>query len=330
MSENAVLAPEVQPEPEQSYEDFVKTRFTEEPKEEPSETAPIEEPVKTEPESETGNKQESEEPAKDTPKDKKKGGFQRRIDRLYAEKYAEQQKALAAEEKAKALEARLAALEAAGIKRSDARTDFASRGADHSGRPEEPHYEDYKTLDDYYAAKRQWKSDDDAWLLKEVKRQLKEEEKADREKSERQKRELTVQARFQTAAAKYEDFDDVVGGWRFPIPEGMGSALQDSDLEADILYFLAKNPVDAIRIAGLSPIAQIREIGKIEDRLSQSPPKAEESNSITPETRKPPAASKAPAPISPVQSRAQTAEKSPNEETYAEFEKRRKRELGLK
>jgi hypothetical protein len=312
MPENAVLTPEVQPEPEQSYEDFVKARFaTEEPKEEPSETAPVEEPVKTEPESETGNKQESEEPAKDAPKDKKKGGFQRRIDRLV--------------EKNRALEAELAAV--AGRKqetKQEQRQDLPVAKIESSGKPRLPRIEEFKDLDAYHASMEDYLEKRDLWNQEQ--REKTEREK--REKAESEKLALSWQVKEHTAASKYEDFEDVTRNPRLPITNHMFQAMQETELGAEILYWLGTHPGEAGRIAQLSPTSQIRELGKIEDKLGTPATQADSATPITPETRKPPASSRAPEPVSPVASRAKTAEKSPDEETFQEFLQRRNRQLG--
>src|SRR4051812_2406046 len=75
------------PKPEQTYDEFLKGRFADgdeskdEPSKEESEPPPKEEPSKSEPAPEPGKTEEQEEPAKEAAA-RKKGGFQRRIDKL--------------------------------------------------------------------------------------------------------------------------------------------------------------------------------------------------------------------------------------------------------
>jgi hypothetical protein len=54
----------------------------------------------------------------------------------------------------------------------------------------------------------------------------------------------------------------------------MGEAIQESPIGPRILYHLVKNPEEAARIAGLSPTAAAREIGKLEAKLEAGITKA--------------------------------------------------------
>lgn len=78
--------------------------------------------------------------------------------------------------------------------------------------------------------------------------------------------------RIKAATEKHPDFEQVVvegakkGAWDCtPI---MAQAMTDSEAETEIAYHLAKNPDEARRIAALSPLSQVREIGRLEDRLA--------------------------------------------------------------
>ncbi|SNT33710.1 hypothetical protein SAMN06265795_12642 [Noviherbaspirillum humi] len=72
---------------------------------------------------------------------------------------------------------------------------------------------------------------------------------------------------------------------RLPISVPMAEAILESDVGTKIAVHLTANPAEAERIANLSPARQAAEIGKLEAKLSATPPK------------KP---SNAPAPINPV------------------------------
>ena len=90
--------------------------------------------------------------------------------------------------------------------------------------------------------------------------------------------------KVEKAEDKYDDFREMVGDLQ---PKGpMFIALMQEDNGADIAYYLSKHETEADRIAGLDGYSQIREIGKLSIKLSQ-----------TPEAKKP---SKAPPPITPV------------------------------
>lgn len=81
------------------------------------------------------------------------------------------------------------------------------------------------------------------------------------------------QSRMSQAAAKHADFHEVVveGAQRnaWDCTPTMLQALQDSEVGGDLAYHLAKNPDDARRIAALSPVSQVRELGRLEAKLSQ-------------------------------------------------------------
>lgn len=71
----------------------------------------------------------------------------------------------------------------------------------------------------------------------------------------------------ETAADYYEVFDR---HWVCTTP--MAEAIKTSDSGAAVAYHLALYPDEAQRIANLAPLAQVREIGRIEARLARSSP----------------------------------------------------------
>ncbi len=116
---------------------------------------------------------------------------------------------------------------------------------------------------------------------------------AERDKAQQAER---VQEAFmekaEKASERYADFQLVVSNPTLAINEGMAEFIADSDLGADVAYFLGKNPMKAAQIAALSPIKAARELSRIEAEIA-SKPKA------TP--------SKAPEPITPVGSRGKSS-----------------------
>ena len=95
------------------------------------------------------------------------------------------------------------------------------------------------------------------------------------------------------ARNKYDDFEQVAYNPKLPITNVMAETIQASDIGPDLAYYLGSNPKEAERIARLSPYLQAKEIGKIEAKLSDTPPIKKTSN--------------APAPISPVSARSSSA-----------------------
>jgi hypothetical protein len=96
--------------------------------------------------------------------------------------------------------------------------------------------------------------------------------------------------REEEARGKYDDFEQVAYNPKLPITDVMAETIRASDVGPDVAYYLGSNPKDAERIARLSPLAQAKEIGKIEAKLASDPP-----------TRK---TTSAPAPIKPVAARS--------------------------
>lgn len=83
------------------------------------------------------------------------------------------------------------------------------------------------------------------------------------------------------ASERYADFDRVVGNPMLPINAAMAEFISDSELGADLAYFLGKNPERAQDIAEMSPVRAARELTRIEAELA-SKPKAQPSNAPEP------------------------------------------------
>ena len=99
------------------------------------------------------------------------------------------------------------------------------------------------------------------------------------------------------------------------ISSNMADAIRSSDMGPAIAYYLAENRDRSAAIAELSPIAQIREIGRIEAKLeaAKAPPK--------------PPVSQAPAPAPTVTATEAVVEKDPSNMSDAEFAKWRRRQI---
>lgn len=90
------------------------------------------------------------------------------------------------------------------------------------------------------------------------------------------------------AKARYSDFEQVALR-DAPINEPLAKVIVQSDMAAEIAYWLGKNPAECQRIAALPPMQMARAVGHIEARLSAPPP---------------PPVTSAPAPLSPVRPKA--------------------------
>jgi hypothetical protein len=124
-----------------------------------------------------------------------------------------------------------------------------------------PSRDQYATDLEYLEARADYKA---AETVKSIQAQA---ERAKVEQSVAQREAAWVQ-RQQVAATKYEDYTEVVSDPSLKISEVMAEAIKDSDVGHDLAYHLGKNPSEAARIAALSPVSQVRELGKIEARLT--------------------------------------------------------------
>ena len=117
---------------------------------------------------------------------------------------------------------------------------------------------------------------------------------AKREAAKQQSQVLeSYQEREEAARDKYDDFEQVAYNPKLPITTVMAETIQSSDIGPELAYYLGSNPKDAERISRMSPLAQAKEIGKIEAKLAAEPPVKRTTS--------------APAPISPVTARSSGA-----------------------
>jgi len=103
----------------------------------------------------------------------------------------------------------------------------------------------------------------------------------------------SYQEREEAARDKYDDFEQVAYNPKLPITNVMAETIQSSDIGPELAYYLGSNPKDAERISRMTPLAQAKEIGKIEAKLANDPPVKRTTS--------------APAPISPVTARSSGA-----------------------
>jgi len=117
-----------------------------------------------------------------------------------------------------------------------------------------------------------------------------------------------VQDAFSETRKTLKDFDEVIGQEDLQITRDMVVAMADSDDPGAIAYHLGKNKQEAARIAKLSPIAQAKEIGKIEAKLAAKPQQPGKKTTSAPD------------PIDPVKGSDSTS-KAPQDMDFAEYER---------
>lgn len=215
---------------------------------------------------------ESKDDAAAKDKTKKRGGFQRRIDKLNAAKSAAQQEV----EYWKQL-----ALKGAGAPKTEATQDD-SKPATADG---EPDPDKFDTHAEYVRAVARWEA-----------KQLRDEGRRESQKkaleTERAKLAETYSERVKAFAEKVDDFQDAIDDVDdIPVSPAVSEIIFTSENGPALAYELAKNRAEFERINKLPPLAAARELGKIESRLA-----SQASKETKPQTK----TTQAPKPMEPV------------------------------
>lgn len=142
----------------------------------------------------------------------------------------------------------------------------------------EPKPEQFKTYEEYLDKLTDWKVEK---RMEAISRQTAEQ----RQIQAQQSHEGKIRENLSKAADKYEDFEEVISNPTLPITIAMRDAIGESEIGGDIAYYLGINIKEAESIANMSPVAQIKAIDRLEQKLKDKPPVR---------------MSNAPAPISPV------------------------------
>ena len=232
------------------FREFAKWRETGElPEQKEPETpaaADDKPPAKTAPDSETDDTQEAGDKDDDSQDDaapaaKGKGGSrQRRIERLTREN--------------EELKRQLAGGQPPPAKPQDKPSEPAKPAA--AGKPK---LEDYQTLEAYQEALTDWKLDDRERTRKEADARTAAEEAV---RTEQEKWAVKEKA----ARKAHDDYDGLIDTVVIPAGPGVMAARQamlEDEHGAELLYYLAKNPKELERIAGLPPASAVLAIGKL-------------------------------------------------------------------
>jgi hypothetical protein len=248
-----------------------------------------------------GKEDESEKDEK--PAQKKKGGFQRRIDKLNA-KIAERERELEYFRK-------LALKDAEPTEKSKVESQKSAEATD--GEPDPGTFE---THAEYVKALTKWE-------IKQEKKAQAEEENRSKLVSDQEKTVKAHQERVKAYSEKNDDFweliesvDDVV------VSPAIGQLIMQSENGPELMLALAKDRKEYERINKLSPLDAARALGRIEAKLQAS----EEETKKPTETK----ITKAPKPIDPVGASKSSVNKSPEEMTFTEYEARRREEMKRK
>lgn len=219
--------------------------------------------------------------------------WQRRIDRLTAQKYQERARADMLEQRLNQIEQRL----------------------QQPQKPASDDAPDMSKFDDLQGgidARAEWVAQREA--AKAVEELGKRWSQAQQEQAAKQVQQAFA-SRVKAFAEQVPDFEEVIDAGDFVPTQAMQHAIFESDLGPRIAYYLAQHSDEAQRIVGMSPTAAIRAIGRIEAKL--------ESNPIA----KP--VSKAPKPTEPVEGKG-AASKDPDKMPADEWREWREAQLRKK
>lgn len=180
------------------------------------------------------------------PKAKKEHWATKRINELTREKYEERAKLTA-------LEKKLAELEQP---KTQAPT-------------ERPVLTNFSTLDEYEAALLEWGKEQGKKEFESAYQQ--------RQTQEAQaKNEARIRTQAEAARIKHPDFNDVVAPFAHVIDETpvLAQYALDSDIGGEMLYHLSKNPTMLFELQQSSPIAAMRQLISLEQKLKTPAPKS--------------------------------------------------------
>lgn len=142
-----------------------------------------------------------------------------------------------------------------------------------------PKIEDFKTTEEFLEALAEHKAE------QKVNEKLDQHDKSQREARARAAHESVIREhvkREDVARDKYDDFDEVVYDDSLPVTRDMALAIQLSDNGAELEYYLGRNRKEAERISRLHPLAQAKELGKLEAKLADAPAPAKTSSAPDP------------------------------------------------
>lgn len=147
--------------------------------------------------------------------------------------------------------------------------------------------DDAPNVDDYDGSKGKTYED---YLIAKARYQFRQEQQATERERQQQAIQDTANRKVAQGREKYADFEPVVTAASGHITPYMKQFFMESDSGPDVLYELAKNPGELVRIAALPAARQFVELGKIESRISQPsetmPPRPEPT--VLPVSKAPP------------------------------------------
>ena len=158
-----------------------------------------------------------------------------------------------------------------------AEAEYYKRLADEAGKPKPKEFFKEPSLDDY-ADPEEYKKDFEAFHTARI-----------TEKIHREANVKTYVQRCEEVKKTVPDFDEAVNALKVNFSEPFNAAIIESEMGAQIVYHLAKNPAEAMRLSNMTVGAALIELGELRAKLKNAP-KAPEPKIL----------SQAPAPTRPV------------------------------
>ncbi len=241
-----------------------------------------------------GEEDEVEDKTEPEIKPKKKGGFQKKLERKDQELSVKDQ--------------RIKALEAELLNKKPEKTD--SKEPVIYGNAKKPVADDYDTHEQFVEALTDFKIEQ-----KELKKE------ADKTRSDQESEIKKVGESYQSKLKEFKkitpDFDEVLLEIDdLKMVDAFSSAVIMSDIAPEIMYYLAKNPELAEKINGMTAFNIAKEIGKIELKLEKAAVAAEADDEKEEKTT----TTKAPAPIKPVGSKGSAVPKKIDDPSLSQSE----------
>ena len=141
-----------------------------------------------------------------------------------------------------------------------------------------PKAEDYQDYGQYLEDLAEYKARE---IVRSEKEAAQQEEARKSQMTAAQRQQERQSALLEAGESKYDDFEDVIKADMNQYSQAAFLSMLESDIGAELLYYLGTNPEEGKRIAALPAYAQAKEIGKLEDKLA-SKPKPKPSNAPDP------------------------------------------------
>ncbi|NIA67784.1 hypothetical protein HBA54_04200 [Pelagibius litoralis] len=146
-----------------------------------------------------------------------------------------------------------------------------------------PKQEDFTDYSQFLDAKAEWVAERKAQEVIERERNSFQEKQAKRSHDAAMAAHM---GRVDKARVEYEDFDEVAFADDVMITPEMHNAILGSEHGPKVQYYLGSHPDEAARITRMDAYAQVREIGKLEAKLTAKPPKKSTTAPPPPKTLK--------------------------------------------